>query len=425
VCNIDPVCCELAWDALCASHAAFYCIDCVLACDPTALPEGELCGTNINGGCVLPFPLFGEIACGGWICGSAWAANGQRDTDWYEFDLNQTTVITIDVIAEFPVVVGIVNTEGIPLCFAGNVVSPYSVTAPCAPTTLTTCLGPGTWWLCVAPVVFSGFPCTSGSNTYQVSMSCGDECIPPACGVAGTGSCLVPHTSAFCDNAACCELVCAFDSFCCIVEWDSVCAAQADAFCPGIDVPKNDLCSEATPIGDGIVNFTTFGADTDGPDLPILCDEGFGTSFVQDIWFEYTAACDGLIIAGTCDSADFDTRMAVYVGTCNGLELATCNDDGTGCGGFTSSLEWHARCGDRFIIRVGGYSQGGSGALNVYCLKQCASPADLDGDGLVNGADLGTLLTVWGTPDGKADFDQSGLVDGEDLGILMTFWTAP
>jgi hypothetical protein len=48
-------------------------------------------------------------------------------------------------------------------------------------------------------------------------------------------------------------------------------------------------------------------------------------------------------------------------------------------------------------------------------------PADLDGDGLVDGADLGGLLSGWGAP-GAADIDGSGAVDGSDLGIMLSAW---
>lgn len=47
-------------------------------------------------------------------------------------------------------------------------------------------------------------------------------------------------------------------------------------------------------------------------------------------------------------------------------------------------------------------------------------PGDLDGDGQVDGADLGELLTYWGT-DG-ADLNGDGITDGADLGILLSNW---
>lgn len=51
-------------------------------------------------------------------------------------------------------------------------------------------------------------------------------------------------------------------------------------------------------------------------------------------------------------------------------------------------------------------------------------PADLDGDGAVNGADLGELLSLWGTADPDADLDDNGFVNGADLGILLSEWGA-
>lgn len=46
---------------------------------------------------------------------------------------------------------------------------------------------------------------------------------------------------------------------------------------------------------------------------------------------------------------------------------------------------------------------------------------DLNGDGAVNGADLGLLLGDWGAA-GPGDLDHSGTVDGADLGLLLGTW---
>ena len=51
-------------------------------------------------------------------------------------------------------------------------------------------------------------------------------------------------------------------------------------------------------------------------------------------------------------------------------------------------------------------------------------PADLNGDGMVGGADLGLLLAAWGTADPAADLNGSGSVDGGDLGLLLSAWGA-
>jgi hypothetical protein len=51
-------------------------------------------------------------------------------------------------------------------------------------------------------------------------------------------------------------------------------------------------------------------------------------------------------------------------------------------------------------------------------------PGDFNGDGFVNGADLGLLLGAWGRcarcPE---DLNGSGAVNGADLGLLLGYWT--
>lgn len=54
------------------------------------------------------------------------------------------------------------------------------------------------------------------------------------------------------------------------------------------------------------------------------------------------------------------------------------------------------------------------------CSGQCTG--DLDGNGLVDGTDLGILLGAWNTDDRCADFDGSGNVDGADLGLMLSGW---
>ena len=50
-------------------------------------------------------------------------------------------------------------------------------------------------------------------------------------------------------------------------------------------------------------------------------------------------------------------------------------------------------------------------------------PGDLNGDGVVNGADLGLLLASWDTNDPTADLDGNGIVNGADLGLLLASWS--
>jgi sialidase-1 len=53
-------------------------------------------------------------------------------------------------------------------------------------------------------------------------------------------------------------------------------------------------------------------------------------------------------------------------------------------------------------------------------------PADLDGDGVVGGADLASLLALWGKIGGgsAADIDDDGIVGGVDLAAVLAAWGA-
>ena len=56
----------------------------------------------------------------------------------------------------------------------------------------------------------------------------------------------------------------------------------------------------------------------------------------------------------------------------------------------------------------------------------CECFADVTGDGLVNGGDLGVLLSAWGIalPSGDGDVNHDGMVDASDLSMVLGSWGA-
>jgi uncharacterized delta-60 repeat protein len=128
-------------------------------------------------------------------------------------------------------------------------------------------------------------------------------------------------------------------------------------------VPANDLCANATPIGNGTFGFNTCGANTDGPNQASI-----GCQPNQDVWFRFTASCSGQVTLDTCNSG-FNTVLSVYTGVCGSLGLVTCNDNaatGNCAGGQNSFLTFNAISGTTYFIRVGGAGTAtGSGLLTV------------------------------------------------------------
>jgi hypothetical protein len=187
--------------------------------------------------------------------------------------------------------------------------------------------------------------------------------------------------------------------------------------------PANDECAAAIDIT-GSVAFSTVGAtDSTTGTIPASCNDGAGTSMQRDIWYRIFAQCTGTATVSTC-GANFDTRVAVYQGfTCPTAASVPvgCDDNTTGCAGSGSQVTWQANAGSVYYIRVGSpIAASGTGQLVYSCVEVPLCPADLDGDGVVGGGDLGTLLGAWGTAAG--DLDDDGLTDGSDLGIMLGAW---
>ena len=67
---------------------------------------------------------------------------------------------------------------------------------------------------------------------------------------------------------------------------------------------------------------------------------------------------------------------------------------------------------------IGAWTDNGGNTVTDECPADC--PGDLNGDGAINGGDLGLLLAAWGGPGG--DLNGDGVTDGGDLGLLLSYW---
>lgn len=80
------------------------------------------------------------------------------------------------------------------------------------------------------------------------------------------------------------------------------------------------------------------------------------------------------------------------------------------------------------------WENGGTGSADIVGARvgtngvlgdpSSATPADINGDGNVNGTDLAALLAAWGSSGGSADINGDGNVNGLDLAALLAAWTS-
>ncbi|MBL9148664.1 MAG: FG-GAP repeat protein [Phycisphaerae bacterium] len=148
-----------------------------------------------------------------------------------------------------------------------------------------------------------------------------------------------------------------------------------------------------------------------------------------DVWYRYVASCTGTATFSTCGQANWNTKIAAYQGCtysapfflCNLETLLGCNDNGLFCSGGTSRLTIDVVEGDCYFIRLGG-AGGTSGVGTLTVTQDCAGcVADLNGDTVVNGADLSILLGNWGGA-GAGDLNDDNVINGADLSILLGAW---
>jgi hypothetical protein len=118
-------------------------------------------------------------------------------------------------------------------------------------------------------------------------------------------------------------------------------------------VPANDLCPSAVPLdlsaaNPAMANGTNRGATVDS-EAPVC-----GDIRAPGVWYS-VAGTGGPMSASVCGTANFDSRIAVFSGTCGALTCITENDDTDGCSNATSTVNWSSVFGESYLILVHGF----------------------------------------------------------------------
>ena len=176
--------------------------------------------------------------------------------------------------------------------------------------------------------------------------------------------------------------------------------AVADALLVDLEVLENTAGNNGAGLhfGDSVINVlcsTISGNVSSGQGAGILC------------WQNTTGTISGCRIEGNA---------------------STCCSDGIALHEETSVALTDTRVCANETEQIGGpWVDNGGNVIASQCPAWCAE--DLDGNGIVDGADLAALLTDWGSTGGTficlpTDLNEDSVVGGEDLSLILARWGA-
>lgn len=115
-----------------------------------------------------------------------------------------------------------------------------------------------------------------------------------------------------------------------------------------------------------------------------------------------------------------DEENNAYLAASTLFEMAVCKVGSDGVSAWTATTSGSNSAG--IALGHDGQSIYVVGGATARLIDTSQVPADLDGDGDVDGADLGLLLGAWGSAGPVGDLNGDGIVDGADLGALLGAW---
>jgi len=307
VCYIDPFCCEVRWDDICAEGAIQVCVEICYDQFGTPVPCYPECGDIFAGSCFVEHETPGcdDLQC----CQNVCAIDPKCCDEFWDTPCVELAQVSCNECGDI---------------YAGSCLAP-NTTPACADAVC-----------CNAVCDIDPFCCTDRWDSACASGAFGlRECATSdSCGSPTARGCYIASITPGCSDGDCCELICnEYDSWCCEVRWDAVCAQQAFNFCdPPVPGGTRDPCDvrHATP---GCNDPECASAICAIPGFEYCCLNRWDTDCVQAA----NALCIGLYECpgpGDCEKAHA-TPLCDDPSCCN----AVCTYDPTCC-----RIEWDTQC---------------------------------------------------------------------------------
>jgi hypothetical protein len=160
---------------------------------------------------------------------------------------------------------------------------------------------------------------------------------------------------------------------------------------------------------------------------------GLCSVFTGDVWnakvIKFTSPGDGTITVQNCSdtAGSVDARIVAMTACGDASTVVACDDDGcTGAAPYASKLVFNAVAGQTYYFAVGGYDNTMVGPFNIEIVAPAPPPCppDFNNDRVIDGADIGLLLSSWGFCGATCpcDLNEDGKVSGADLGLVLSGW---
>ncbi len=134
-------------------------------------------------------------------------------------------------------------------------------------------------------------------------------------------------------------------------------------------MPSNVVCENALDIGcGGSRTVNTMNATSDGNPGPGFCGVNL-VSGQKGVWYKFNGNGKQVTVS-TCDAfTDFDTKLAVFSGSCGSLTCVGGNDDSPGCSIVTrSEFKFVSSPGTTYYIFLSGFGgQTGNARVSITC----------------------------------------------------------
>jgi len=230
-----------------------------------------------------------------------------------------------------------------------------------------------------------------------IKINCGPP-TNPAC-TGATGNCCAANTGGACNDAMCCNTVCACDPFCCATEWDGSCATTGfDGNQCGAGTLCTELCSPTCPAG--AVNWLDPVSGVVDARRPYPSNDSTATEGIKLLTVQAPAGSNKVECWRLCETA--------VDGTPNGVDRVT----NLGGGQYSITLKRPITAGAATTL-----TYLGGGAMATFF----SHPGNVNADSASAPADILDLIDnlngVKQLPFGmySGDIDRSGLIAPADI----------